>query len=126
MTKFFVDNNGRYLGGFDGAKPPAGAIEVPAPPAHGRNRWVSGAWQEVAEVPEWIPMLNAHLVLIEDGWMPDVRAYLDGLTGIEGEQARAYFDKAQTMRRDHPLVQGFPRTDAEKDALFIKAKGLDV
>lgn len=26
MTKYFVDSNGAYLGGFDGAEPPSGAI----------------------------------------------------------------------------------------------------
>jgi hypothetical protein len=29
VTKFFVDGNGFYLGGFDGAEPPSDAIEVP-------------------------------------------------------------------------------------------------
>jgi hypothetical protein len=39
MTKYFVDAVGNYLGGFDGAGPQAGAIEVPNPPAHGLDVW---------------------------------------------------------------------------------------
>lgn len=34
-TKFFVDVDGNYIGGFDGAMPPAGSIEIPEPPEHG-------------------------------------------------------------------------------------------
>lgn len=33
MTEYFVDMDGKYLGGFDGgAKPPEGSIKVPYPP----------------------------------------------------------------------------------------------
>jgi malate synthase len=44
MTKFYVDAQGRYLGGFDGATPPNGATEVATPPAHGADLWQNGAW----------------------------------------------------------------------------------
>lgn len=80
-------------------------------------------------VPAVVPMLNAHLALIQAGWMPAIRFYLNGLPGIEGEQARAYFDLALTCRRDHPLVQGITtmlrKTTGEVDALFIAAAALD-
>lgn len=39
MTKYFVNNSGAYIGGFDGTEPPAGSIEVPAPPASGTDVW---------------------------------------------------------------------------------------
>lgn len=38
MTKYFVDANGKSLGGFDGAEPPTGSIEVPAP-NHALDIW---------------------------------------------------------------------------------------
>jgi len=44
MTKYFVDSNGNYIGGFDGTPPPAGSVEVPTPPDHGLDKFVSGAW----------------------------------------------------------------------------------
>ena len=69
MTKYFVDANGNYLGGFDGYQPPdkvvvdavtdektivpqpfvmpaipAGAVEIPNPPEHGLDKWINGAW----------------------------------------------------------------------------------
>ncbi|MEH6435775.1 hypothetical protein [Massilia sp. DD77] len=81
-------------------------------------------------VPDRIPMLNAHLVLIDEGWMPELRAFLDTMPGPEGEKARAYFDKALTMARDHDLVLAIPavlgKTEAEVDQLFIKAGALNV
>lgn len=80
-------------------------------------------------VPVSIPMLNARLTMIGAGWMTQVKAYLASLPGVEGEQAREYFEFAQTMRRDHPLVLGIPaalgKTEAEVDALFIAAGALD-
>ncbi len=48
ITKYFVDSDGKYLGGFDGAKPPAGSIEVPNPPNHGTDNLVNGQWVKAA------------------------------------------------------------------------------
>ncbi|MCA3247393.1 MAG: hypothetical protein ING29_13050 [Azospirillum sp.] len=57
MTKYFVDANGNYLGGFEGVDPPEGAIEIPEPPPHG-----------------W-------MVLTPSGWVmpPEKQAILDAL-----------------------------------------------
>ena len=43
-TRFFVDPDGNYLGGFDGADPPPLAIEVPGPPDDGRQKWSGTEW----------------------------------------------------------------------------------
>lgn len=74
-------------------------------------------------VPEQVPMLDAHLVLIDAGYMPAIDEYLDSLTGINGAKARAYFRVAQTVRRDHELVevlrQVLSLTHAQIDELFV-------
>ena len=45
-TQHFVDDQGKYIGGFgNGAEPPTGSIEVPAP-KHGRDVWDGGKWIE--------------------------------------------------------------------------------
>lgn len=44
ITKYYVDAAGNYIGGFYGAQPPDGAIEVANPPEHGSYKWVNGAW----------------------------------------------------------------------------------
>ncbi|MFC3706036.1 DUF4376 domain-containing protein [Devosia honganensis] len=43
QMKYYVDAAGAYLGGWD-ANPPAGAIEVPAPPEDARQVWGGEAW----------------------------------------------------------------------------------
>jgi hypothetical protein len=90
-------------------------------------------------VPSCIPMLNAHLVLISSGWFDAINAYIEALpdevtatqsTSRIRSKARAYFNLAQTMERNHPLVIGIPaalgKTEAEIDALFVAAGKLNV
>jgi hypothetical protein len=52
MIKYYVDVNGSYLGSFDGATPPDGAIEVPAPPDHGDQIYVDGVFVDPVRTPE--------------------------------------------------------------------------
>lgn len=82
-------------------------------------------------VPEVVPMLNAHLVMIQAGWMPEVEAHIAAMEDeIAREQARAFLHKALTMRRDNALVEDYRaakgRTHAEIDAMFIAAAQLEV
>lgn len=44
MTKYFIDANGKYIGGFDGAKPPKNSIEVSKPPGHALDKWNGKEW----------------------------------------------------------------------------------
>ena len=44
MAKYFVDGNGIYIGGFEGAEPPGGATEVPEAPEDARQVWDGKAW----------------------------------------------------------------------------------
>ena len=44
MTKYYADASGNYLGGFDGATPPAGAIEVSLAPTDASQKWNGSAW----------------------------------------------------------------------------------
>lgn len=46
MTKYYVDQDGNYLGGFDGAEPPSGSIEVDNPPEHGLDVWDGEKWNK--------------------------------------------------------------------------------
>lgn len=46
-TKFYIDSDGKYIGGFDGALPPKGAIEVPFPPEDARQIWSDEGWGEI-------------------------------------------------------------------------------
>ncbi|MCY0911132.1 hypothetical protein [Massilia antarctica] len=80
-------------------------------------------------VPAQVPMLNARLALIAAGHMAAVKTYVNTMPGIDGEQARAYLEYAQAVRRDHPLVEGIRQvlglTPGEIDTLFITAATID-
>lgn len=130
MTNFYVDGQGRYVGGFDGADPPTGAILVPTAPSCATDIWHGDHWETGIVVPDQVPMLNAHLVLIEAGWIDGINAYIEAMPELDRSYARAYLNLALTMRRDHPLVLGIPaalgKTEAEVDALFIQAAALPI
>jgi hypothetical protein len=59
-----------------------------------------------------------------------VEAYLDGMTGQQGVEARIEWKRAKVVQRNHPLtlilkgVLGL--TEAQIDALFIEADQLNV
>lgn len=48
-TRYYVDADGAYIGAFDGADPPEGAVEVATAPQDARQVWNAdaGAWNEV-------------------------------------------------------------------------------
>ena len=51
-TKHYRDDSGNYIGGFgDGARPPAGAIETPAP-VDGRMKWIGDKWTKTREITD--------------------------------------------------------------------------
>lgn len=58
MTKYYVDNQGKFLGAFQGSAP-AGGTEVPTPPGHGKDTWNGSAW--VPYVPPRVERLEALL-----------------------------------------------------------------
>ena len=58
MTKYFIDAQGNYIGGFCGAEPPEGSIEVSGPPNHGWQKYdiQNGVWLPLT--PEQISQLQ--------------------------------------------------------------------
>lgn len=55
VTKHYVDQQGNYLGGFQGSIPPGG-IEVEIAPAHAKDTWNGAAW--VPYIPPRIERLE--------------------------------------------------------------------
>jgi hypothetical protein len=97
-------------------------------PAEIAQREIDIAAAAVPVVPQEVPMLNARLALIDDGHLAAVEAYADAMPGIEGEKARAFLKHAQTVRRDHYLVEVMrvlrELTHAQVDSLFIRAAAI--
>lgn len=78
MTKYFVDNAGNYIGGFDGANPPAGAVEVPFAPATSAHVWNGGGFDlpQAVLAAEESAKAKAELAAIDLASIPLLRAYI--------------------------------------------------
>lgn len=150
MQKFYVDAGGKFIGAFSGHQPdpilivpeegdsyfqkqdyvwpeiPDGAIEVPSAPNHALDVWIDGAWVAAMIVPESITPLQglraidaAGLSIVYAAW-----ANSDDRTFLE----RAFIDKAQTWRRDDPVLNtgaaAMGLSADSLDQLFIQAAQL--
>jgi len=97
-TKFFVDAAGTYLGGFDGAEPPPGAIEVPFPPEDARQKWLGN---------EWGPLPAQIIVLYPvDLWSRLTEGEADQVEAAMATQSarvQNIFRAASSYRSDHEL-----------------------
>jgi hypothetical protein len=76
MTKYFVDDNGDYLGGFDGAEPPEGATEVQEPPQDARQTWDGSAWSTAPAARRMVLKSVVQARIIDAGKMPQAYAAL--------------------------------------------------
>jgi len=96
MTKHFIDNQGNYIGGFDGADPPKGAVEIPSPPPdHASQIWDGVAWSAHTPPPDPDAELDMALAEVKAGLanvstVADVAQVLsDMLDAMRGKAGRA-------------------------------------
>lgn len=129
MTKYYVDEDGAYLGGYDGAEPPEGAIEVPAAPAHAADIWLGEAWQTVTPVPQRITRRQAMQALFINGLIdlvPDLLAAIPDPTVRRMSQIEWY--DSNEFERYRPallsLATALELTSTHLDNLFIQAGAL--
>lgn len=49
MTVYYVDKDGKFLGGFDSVEPPVEAVREVPPPVNGKDRWNfdTSSWEPV-------------------------------------------------------------------------------
>jgi hypothetical protein len=77
MVKYYVDNLGNFVGGFDGNNPPNGAIEVLDAPVDARSKWVGGKWVLPEPTKEEInKKVVDELVLIDAATIRAMREYI--------------------------------------------------
>lgn len=80
-------------------------------------------------VPESVPMLNAHLIIIHAGQMDALKALVAQLPEQDRLEAEAYLNLAQNCRRDNKWVAllgaGLGYDSAGLDQLFIAAAALN-
>ncbi len=91
MTQYFVDTNGNYLGGFDGAEPPQGAIEVPTAPNHGLDTWDGAQWVPYVVIKplsirlEAILQQSSDAVASDPNPSPELLILVDAIMGIDNK-----------------------------------------
>lgn len=142
MKYVTYDNDGKLTGAFDQEISPdhdGHFIEVSDDIRLNWNEYVANVERDGVEpapiappaptpVPQSVLMVNAQLVLLSEGLLSEADAFIAGLSGPSGEEAKVLWNKSPTVRRDTPLVLGFAEfkglSEAQIDALFIQAAAL--
>ena len=124
MTKYYINSEGNYLGGFDGAEPPDGSIEVLTAPDNGLDKWSGKEWIAYKYVPSIVSMRQARLALLQAGLLSTVNAAISA----GGDADKIEWEYAADVDRNSPLVHnmkaGLNLTDADLDSLFTLASSL--
>lgn len=145
MTKYFVDVDGVYLGGFDGVwmpqepddegnevppvwqepEPPVGAIEVPEAPDDARQIWANGKWGAVpATVPASVSARQFKLQLLASGLLPQVEAFI----ASQGQAVKIAYENSGSFVRTEPMMAaGFAAlgfSASQIDTFFVAAAKL--
>lgn len=80
-------------------------------------------------IPDSVPMLNAHLVLIRDGKLDQLNTLIGQLPDLERQEVQAYLNLALTCRRDNKwmlqLAPALGYDAAGLDQFFIAAGALN-
>ncbi|RUX96141.1 MULTISPECIES: hypothetical protein [unclassified Mesorhizobium] len=113
MTRYFVDDNGGYLGGFDGEdiELPESGIEVPTAPTDARQTWDGSAWSEPPVARQMVLKSTVMQRLIDVNKMGIAQ-------GALWAQPNAF---ARWFAPDHPAVY----CDDPDAMAFVAALGLD-
>lgn len=94
MTKYFTDNEGKYVGAFDGAEAPADAIEVSHAPEDARFKWDGNAWIVPDEIKDDVKIEKAFVLAFNNGATD--QAKLNALWNLAlGDSTQ--FDKIQAI-----------------------------
>lgn len=81
MTRFYVNSDGDYIGGFDGANQPSEAIEISAPPMHALDKFINGKWQQHTNTASEMPSLQEQIDALFAGGKvaSDMKAKIDAI-----------------------------------------------
>lgn len=122
MTKYYVDINGNYLGGFDGAEPPQGAIEVSNPPENGNDTWNGNTWVEnfVARRKAMLPLSAKQVRKVLTRF--NLRATVENAIAQADQDTKDEYYESNEFERDNPVLLGMAQslgmTDEQLDQMF--------
>lgn len=134
-AKYFVSNDGKYLGAWDGyvgpgdifvpPEYPEDAIEVPYPPEDGRQIWLDGVWQPlIDQVPVSVTSRQFKMQLVLSG----LKNAVDTWVSDQPEVVQVAYEYSGNFVRDEPMMQaGFTAMGFSQNELndfFIAASKL--
>lgn len=127
--KYYADQQGQYLGAFDGVEPPVGSVEVPKAPKTARDIWDGQKWIDAEPLPVLVvDMAQARLALINAGHLDKVEPIIEAMPEPQKSAARIEWEYRARVRRDSDLTQAIaaaiPLSDEEMDQLFTTAATL--
>lgn len=128
MTKYYVDDTGRYIGAFCGVEPPAGAIDVDRAPEDARQAWQFPGWSPVpVTVPQEVTRFQARAALYQAGWLDEVEALI--ATPETDRMLVLAWQDALAFKRQSPFVQAMAQqlglSEPQLDGLFIAAAQIE-
>lgn len=132
QTKYYVDDSGAYLGGFAGAEPPEGAIEVPTAPSDGRDIYKDGAWRPYVDapaVPQRVTRRQARQALFLSNLLDSVEPAIAAIPDLKHRRlAQIEWEDSLEFERNRPLVVSISTalglTEPQLDELFVAASKL--
>lgn len=81
-----------------------------------------------APVPQAVSRAQAKIALSRAGYLNQAKALIEAIPGSDGDEARIWWNEAETFRFDHPLVDAMcaqldpPITPEGKEQLFRDAE----
>jgi hypothetical protein len=117
-TKYYIDSNNKYIGGFAGSEAPPGAIEVPLPPDNAHQEWNGSGWLSYVSVPSDIHVAWFRSALAEIDKLEAVNAAVQSM----GAAQTQVWEYASTINKDDTDVINIARAlGIDLDALMIRA-----
>lgn len=132
--RFFVDQQGKYLGSYDGPDEGmpaniAAGTAVPVPPEHAQQIWNGDEWLPFSEEVILTPVTRRQLrlTLVREGIaLSSVEALIEAMPdGLEKEEAQIEWADATEFDRDHPtlllIAQALNLSKEKVDEMWIEA-----
>lgn len=101
-ARYYVTGSGAYLGAFDGAPPPAGAVEVVSPPLDARATWNGEGWDEPTPIQRY-----SRAAMIEALSAEEAATFEAALNGATAQQRMIWTNSPDVLNSANPAWPGF-------------------
>jgi hypothetical protein len=118
-AKYYVDEAGRYIGGFTDCEPPTGALEVPIAPENAKDVWNGSSWVRAVIL---IPLTPRQIRLVLNA--AGLRDAVEGAVAAATRDVQDMWEFSQEYKRDDTVLTGMAAqlglSDSQLDNLFAQ------